>query len=185
MRTLTTREKRTIRFAGIGIVIYLILFCGLKGWSYFGNKRLEYQQLVRDAARLKQEVEIYEGKSSVVKKLMDGFRMDPMKLSRASVVAEASAALQKAAAGGGVQVGPVRETPGRPSSKELGSVQMEGAGQLRSVIALLHQIQSVGFPLIVDSVQITQEATKPGMAKINLTIVILDFEQWSKEAPNA
>jgi hypothetical protein len=42
-------------------------------------------------------------------------------------------------------------------------------------------LETLGYPLILDSVQINPDATKPGMVKLNLTIVILDFEQWKNE----
>jgi hypothetical protein len=116
---------------------------------------------------------------------MESLRLDPAKLSRTSVVAEASSAIQKAAMSGGVQVGPVRESPARPSSKELASVQLEGTGPVSAVMGLLNRLESVGFPLIIDSVQLTPDM-RPGQLKVNLTILILDFDQWTKEgSPHA
>ena len=108
--------------------------------------------------------------------------MDPAKLSRTSVVAEASAAIQKAAMGGGIQLGPVRESPARPSSKELASMQIEGMGPVPAVMGMLSRLESVGYPLIIDSVQLTSDM-RPGQLKVSLTILILDFEQWKKEGP--
>jgi hypothetical protein len=117
---------------------------------------------------------------------MEKFHLDPAKLSKASVVAGASDAIQKAAASGGVQLGPIRESHGRSSAKELASMQLEGNGALPKVMALLHQLESLGYPVIVDSVQITPNAMKPGMVKVTLTILIMDFEAWKiKESPNA
>ena len=53
-------------------------------------------------------------------------------------------------------------------------------------MALLHQLPLLGFPLVIDSVQITADATRPGQLKLALTILVLDFEQWKKaEAPHA
>ncbi|MEI9863344.1 MAG: hypothetical protein WDN00_02055 [Limisphaerales bacterium] len=75
MRPLTDREKRTVRFAGIGIAIYLALFGGLQIWKYFEKKRSDYQQLVLEAQNLRQQVQRYQDKVLVVKKLMDDFRM--------------------------------------------------------------------------------------------------------------
>jgi len=49
------------------------------------------------------------------------------------------------------------------------------------VMSLLHRLETLGYPLILDSVQMTPEVTKPGMVKLNLTIVILDFDQWKSE----
>ena len=118
----------------------------------------------------------------MLKKLMDAARMDPSRLSRTSLVAEASSAIQKAALSGGIQVGPVRESPGRPASKELASMQMEGTGPVPAVMNLLSRLETVGFPLIIDSVQLTPDM-RPGQLKVNLTILILDVDQWIKEGP--
>ena len=185
MRTLTPHEKRTVRFGAAAIAIYLLLFGGFQVWKYFAKTRADYQQLVSQADRLKQEVRLYDDRVLVLKKLMESLRMDPARLSRTSVVAEASSAIQKAAMSGGVQVGPVRESPARPSSKELASVQMEGTGPVPAVMGLLSRLESVGFPLVIDSVQLTPDM-RPGQLKVNLTILILDFDQWTKEgAPHA
>jgi hypothetical protein len=185
MRALTPHEKRTVRFGGAAIVIYLLLFGGYQVWKYSARVRADYQQLVSQADRLKQEVRLYDDRVLVVKKLMESLRLDPAKLSRTSVVAEASSAIQKAAMSGGVQVGPVRESPARPSSKELASVQLEGTGPVPAVMGLLSRLESVGFPLIIDSVQLTPDM-RPGQLKVSLTILILDFDQWAREgAPHA
>jgi hypothetical protein len=185
MRTLTPHEKRTVRFGAAAIAIYLLLFGGFQVWKYFAKTRADYQQLVSQADRLKQEVRLYDDRVLVLKKLMESLRMDPARLSRTSVVAEASSAIQKAAMSGGVQVGPVRESPARPSSKELASVQMEGTGPVPAVMGLLSRLESVGFPLVIDAVQLTPDM-RPGQLKVNLTILILDFDQWTKEgAPHA
>jgi hypothetical protein len=185
MRTLTHHERRTVRFGAAVIVIYLLLFGGFQAWKYLARSRADYQQLVSQADRLKQEVRLYDDRALVVKKLMESLRLDPANLSRTSVVAQASAAIQKAAMNGGVQVGPVRESPARPSSKELASVQLEGTGPVPAVMGLLNRLEGVGFPLIIDSVQLTPDM-RPGQLKVNLTILILDFDQWTKEgSPHA
>jgi hypothetical protein len=186
MRTLTAHEKRTIRYAAVGIAIYLVLFGGLRCWKYLEKKRADYQHLVKEASGLKQEVQRYETKALVVKKLMESLRIDPAKLSRASVVGSASSAIQKAASTGGLKLGPIRESPARASTKELASMQLEGAGPVPAVTTFLHRLDTLGYPLIVDSVQLGPEPTRPGMLKLNVTIIILDFEQWKKEeVPNA
>jgi hypothetical protein len=185
MRTLTPHEKRTVRIGGAALIGYLLLFGGYQVWKYFAKARVDYQQLVVQADRLKEEVRLYDDRAAVVKKLMESLRLDPAKLSRTSVVAEASAAIQKVAMSGGVQVGPVRESPGRPSTKELGSVQLEGTGPVPAVMGLLSRLEGVGFPIIIDSVQFTSDM-RPGQLKLNLTILILDFDQWTKEgSPHA
>jgi len=232
MRTLTPHEKRTLRLGAAVLAIYLAVFGFLQGGKFFGKKRSEYQALVKEAEVLSQEIRRYQTKCQLTQKLMEDFKMDPLKLSRPVVVAQASAAIQKAAMGLGVMVGPVRELPGRLANRELASLQLEAMGPLPSLLKFLHQTQSLGFPLVIESLQVGSAADRagqpggpgmqgppgrpggtpagmaggvrgmpgqpagmpggmpgmpgqpggpPGVLKLNLTITILDFDQW-KEA---
>lgn len=185
-RTLTPSEKRTIRFAAIGITIYLVLFGGVMVWKFFARQRADYLRMVSEARQLKIEAAACADKAAVVQKLMEEFHLDPAKLSKNTVVAEATAAIQKAATGGGIQPGPIREAPGRAANKELATIQFEGTGTVASVMSLLQRLPTLGYPLLVDSVQIAAAPTRPGQIKLNVTIIVLDFAQWQKpEAPHA
>jgi len=116
---------------------------------------------------------------------MESFKFDPAKLSRATVVAEASAAIQKAAAGSGIQVGRFARRPREVQPGKLRRCNSRHRQSGRRARPVEH-LESIGFPLVVDAVQLNTEPTKPGMVKLTLTILILDFEQWKKtEAPRA
>ena len=93
MRTLTHSEKRTVRFALVGLSIYLVLFGGFHAGKYLEGKRAEYRKLVEEANTLKQRVKPYQEKAEVVRTLMETFHLDPAKLSKSSIVGEASAEL--------------------------------------------------------------------------------------------
>lgn len=185
MRALTQREQRTVRFGGLALAGYLVLFGGLQIWGFISKRHSEYQGLLTEAHSLRQKIILYRSKAEHASKLMESYRMDPAKLDRATVMAEASAAIQRAAMGGGVMIGPVRESAARPSSKELGSIQLEALGPVPALLKFIQQTHSLGFPLIIDSMQIGSEPTRPGPIKLNLTIVILDFDQWKPEQTHA
>src|SRR6266516_1710777 len=108
MRTLTDREKRTVRWGAVVLSIYVVLFLALRIGKALESRRSSYQQLVIEAQRLRRELQPYENRALLTQKLRDAFHLDPRNLSRASVVAEASAAIQKAATSGGIQLGPIR-----------------------------------------------------------------------------
>jgi hypothetical protein len=183
---MTPKEKRTVRFAAMGIGVYLALFAGYQAWKVCEKKRADYLQLVTEAQDLKDEVRRYDDKIAVVRKLMESFHMDPAALKKSSVVAEASAAIQQAAQGGGFQIGAIRETQAHASGKELGSIDFEGAGPVKGAMGLLHRLQSIGYPLVIDSVQFSADPMRPDQIKVKLTVVVLDFEQWkAAEAPHA
>jgi hypothetical protein len=186
-RQLTPQEKRTIRVAAIGLAVYLLLFYGSVARNYFAERRAAYDKLVQQARDLRDVIKPYEEKIATATNLMDRFHMDPVKLKRSSVVAEASSAIQKAAASEGVGVGPVRETAGRPSAREAGSIQFEGTGPIASVMGLLHHLDHIGYPVVIDTVQFTPDPRQPGGLKVSLTIVVLDFDAWKpkEEQPHA
>jgi hypothetical protein len=181
MRALSAQEKRTIRYASIGIGIYLVLFGGYAMGGALHRRTAAYQQLLTAAADLKQQLKPYDDRGLMAEKLMKQFQLDPAKLSRATVVGEASAQLQKAAASSGIQVGPIRESTTKASARELATLQFEGSGPIAAILGLFQRLQTLGYPVIVDAVQITPDPMRPGQIKLNLTLVILDFDQWKKE----
>ncbi|MGA2247827.1 MAG: hypothetical protein ABSH48_22805 [Verrucomicrobiota bacterium] len=183
---MTDREKRTVRLAGIGIAIYLVLFGGFETWKFLDQKRSDYRQLVHAAHDLRDHAQPYRDKVLVVKKLMEDFHLDPARLKKESVLSDASAAIQKAAKAGGFGIGSLRETAAHGSGKTLATVQLEGFGPVPAALSFLAGLNTIGFPLVVDSVQFSG-FNRPGMVKMNLTIIILDFDHQTetKEAPHA
>ena len=102
----------------------------------------------------------------------------------------------------------------RKSAGELATIRLDGVGLVPAVMALLYHLQRLGYPLIVESVQINAPTGRPpgamgpmapmgampprgamppmgamgppgppGMVRLSLTIVILDFTQWHNEEP--
>jgi len=181
MKRLTQREKRLVLYGGIGVGLYLLLLVGFKIGGSLEKRAVAYHQLVRETRSLRQELKAYDDRVLVDKKMMDHFQLDPATLTRATVVGEASAQIQKTAAGSGMQVGSVRESPAKSSAKEMATLQVEGSGPIAAVLGLLKRMETLGYPLLIDSVQITPDAMRPGQVKIIFTAVVLDFDQWKTE----
>jgi hypothetical protein len=186
MRKLTQREQRTIRYGGIGIAIYLLLFCAFHVWKMLEQRRSDYNDLVRQARSLKSEIEDYQTRVLVAQKLMNEYHADPARLPEASVVAQASAAIQTEAGADGVALGTVRESPSQSSGLQLASIHIEGSGKVPAMLKLLDRLQRLGYPLVIDSVQLNSNPMQPGNVKFDMTITVLDFTQWkNKEASHA
>jgi hypothetical protein len=185
MRTLSPQEQRTVRFAAIAVGLYLALFCGFLLYKKLAAVRHDYQQVVLEASDLREQIQPYQDKVDHAKKIMETFRIDPMKLAATSLVAQASAAIQKASDESGMAAGPIRESQAH-GANEAASIQFETSGPVSGVVALLYNLERTGFPLVVDSVQIGSDNRRPGNLKVNLTILVLDFDKWKKEErPNA
>lgn len=175
---MTDRDKKTLRIGAIIAVAYLVCFFGYKALKSGGASGQSYEDLARRAAKLEQEIRAQETQVLLFEKLAEQSRLDPRKLKSETLVADTSAAILKAAQQGGIQLGPVRETPGRDKARELSTIQIEGTGAPAATLTLLHNLRSLGYPILIDSVQFSPAQNKPGQVKINLTLIILNFEQW-------
>ena len=88
--------------------------------------------------------------------------------------------------GGGVKPGPIRELPGRASAKEAATIEFEGSGPVTAVVSLVQRLPLLGYPLLIDSLQITSDPARPDQIKLSVKIIVLNFENWKKsEAPHA
>jgi hypothetical protein len=181
MRSLTVSEKRTLRWAAVALAIYLGLFYGVAGGRNLETRRAEYQQLLGQVRNISNELRPYENKVLLIEKLRTNLQIKVIELSRTSVVGEVSAAIQAAAQSGGVQVGPIRESPGSAAARELASMMIEGTGPVSAVMQLIHRVEALGYPLIVESIQITSAPGAPGQVKVLLQIVVLDYDRWKPE----
>src|SRR5215469_1557961 len=135
MRKLTQREQRTIRYGCIGIGMYLLLFIAFHVLKTIEQRRSDYNDLVQQARSLKSEIEDYQTRALVAQKLMNEYHVDPARLSEASVVAQASAAIQTEAGADGVAVGTIREAPSQSSNLELASIHIEGSGKVPALLS--------------------------------------------------
>jgi hypothetical protein len=181
MRSLTVSEKRTLRWAAAGLAIYLGLFYGVGGGRNLEIRRADYQQLLGQVRNISNELRPYENKILLIEKLRAQFRIQPGELSRASVVGEVSAVIQAAAQTGGVQLGPIRESPGSAAARELASMMIEGTGPVPAVLQFIHRVEALGYPLIIESIQITSAPGMPGQVALLLQIVVLDYDRWKPE----
>ncbi len=183
---LTERDRRTIRFAAIGLGLYLAVFGGWQTFGFLGRRHVEYRKLQHEAAQLRTQYELYGSRVTRLERLMETFQMDPARLAKNTLVAKAAAALQQSAASGGLQLGPIRESLNRGSERELGTFQLEAMGQVPALMAFLHRLRGLGFPLVIDTLQVSSDPARPGMIKVSLGLILLDYEQWDKkEVPDA
>ena len=175
MRPLTDREKRTLKFGGAALLLYLVLLYGVKGVKALEGKRSEYRSLLSSAVTLREEALLEREKARVLKELRESLRIDLDALKPETAVGEASAAIGKAAQACGIQLGPTKETRGRSSSRELGAIQIDGQAPAAAAVRFLHGIKSLGFPLVVDSLQLNPVAKAPGQVQFTVSVVVLDF----------
>lgn len=185
MMKISEREKRTIRLGAIGLGIYLALFYGGSAWNHMQDRRQEYDLLLQKAEKLKVDLLRYETDVLRLEKLRKTFALNPIAVDRETLVSDTSAAIQQSAQSNGVNLIMMHESPGRPSAALLSSMRLEGQGPMQGVIKFLDGLTQLGFPLVLDSVQLTADPKKPGMLKINLEVMVMDYQQFELEEDNA
>ena len=184
MRALNERERRTIKLAGGALGIYLVLFYGLAGWRALEARRAEYDQLRTEATDLGTRVLEEHRKHKRLGELRERWNIDLASLDETTIVNDVREAIQKAAGRHKVAVGPSQETGRRSAAKELRVIQFTGSGATRAVMAFVDDLPRLGFPLVVDHLQVKPLAKKPGMVTYSMRVAILNFRPW-KEGPRA
>lgn len=180
MRSLSEREKRTIRLAAVLVMIYLAGVYGLKGWRYVEAVGDQYGELKLQVRTLNTEILRERAKAQRLANLKKSLRIDLERLRQVTAVAEAREAVFKAAQQLGVQLGPSRETQGRSAARELAVLHLEGQGQTPSVVHFVHSLKSLGYPLVLDRLQISAVPGKPGQVKLSLSVALLNYAAWKK-----
>lgn len=178
MTPLTDRDKRTLRFGALGLAIYLVVFFGVKVVRHLETERAEYANLVLDARLLRQQLETQAARTELLEKLRKESGVDLSQVPTASLVTKTSEAIQQAAMRGGIKLGPMRETPGNQSRGELAVVQLEATGPVQALLNLIHQLHSLGYPVLIDGLQMKPDPRQPNLLQLDVDLVILDLDKW-------
>ena len=186
MRSLTDREKRTLRLAGILVAAYLVLFYGVKFFGYLESRRTAYDEAYLQAQTLQVERLREIQKRKRLEKLKAEWNIDFEKLGKKTVVGDARMALEATARACGVRLGFSKESPGRVRSGELTVFQVQGSGKTRNVARFLHSLKTrLGYPMVVDRIHLKAQK-RPGLASFTFTTTLLGYSTWkSKEASRA
>jgi hypothetical protein len=111
-------------------------------------------------------------------KLREDLHLRPEDLREETVVGEASAAVQRAAAAAGVQLGPTKETRAGVSSREIATIAIEGQAGISSAVGFIDSLASLGAPIVVDSVHLKAAPGAPGAVSFSMTLVVLNYAAW-------
>jgi hypothetical protein len=176
MRPLSRREKKTVRLGAAALAIYLLAFYGLRGWRFLEEKRAAFAELNLAMANLDASIAREESKTLRLERLKKSSRIELSSLNEKTAVGEALAAVQKAAQGCGLQVTTLKETAGRGAAKELATIQLEGVAATAAAMQFVHGLRSLGFPLIVDRLQLKTTGVKPGQVHLSLALAVLGFQ---------
>jgi len=103
------------------------------------------EALIQVAQRFRQDLHPMRTERFSLRNWRSARHIIPAKLSKPTLVADASAAIQKAATSGGVQLGPIRESAARPSAKELAAMQLEGLGPIPALLSFLYRLETLGY----------------------------------------
>ena len=181
MRALTEREKKTVRLAAIGLVGYLVIFYGFKGWNALRDREAHVEQLRLDASLLETRILKEQRKDKRLKELRKSLAIDLEKLDDGTLVTDTRVAIGAAAKSRGVGIGPTKEAPARSDGSTLTTLQFGGGGGISNVADFIYSLPRLGFPLAIERVQITAETKKPGNVRFTMTVSVLSVQAWKEQ----
>ncbi len=185
MRTITSRERRTIRIAAIGVAIYLAFFFGSKAWSRLESVRERDGELRLAAATLDTKLLRAAREARRYRDLREKWRFDPSTLERATLVSGAWEAIEKCATTHQLALGASREAQGRGSARQIRVFQVDGVGATQNAMEFLHDLRHLGVPLVVEQITVSTANLPPGQVRLTLTLPVYDYEAWKGGAKHA
>jgi hypothetical protein len=175
VRTLTPREKRTLKIAAVLLGVYLLLFYGSEGVRYLEGKRAEASHLRQRIGRLQLQMQRQESKRRSLTELRRSLGVDVENLDGGDVAAKALASIQETAKTCSVPLGPIKEMEGNPAAGELSRFQLEARGPVKALIGFLHSLYATGYPLTFDQLTWTRQSKKPGNVELSFYVTVLDY----------
>ena len=185
MRKLNPNEKRTLRVASGFLITYLVVFFGWKVLGFLETKRSEYAETKLSLLNLTNDILREQEKAKRLERLKESFKFDPKELRAETAVGQARAKILHAATTCSVAVTKSREIQMQASTKELGTIQIDGSGATSAVVRLLHGLKSLGYPLLIDRLRLDPMPKKPGTVRLALTVTVLNFAGWKTEETHA
>ena len=182
--SMSEKDKRTLRYGAIAIIVYLSLFYGKSLLGLFEGNRQDYFKKLDEAEQLGALFRSYETKGMKIEKLRGQLGINVHDLSNTNLVGNVGRKIQELVKASGYKMGQIREVAGRGGQGVAATLQIEGTGPLKSLMPLMHRFRHTGYPLIIDSMNIRAEKRKPGQLQWSVDVIILDYSQWKQRGGN-
>lgn len=182
---MTDHDKKVIRFACIGLIAYLAIFYGRGAFSGLEAKRAAYMNARNEAKEFHKKLKPYETQLLLLEKLRKDRQINLEELNSDTLVADASTAIQIAANQCGVALGPLQETPSRGDASTLTMFRLSGEGPIDGVVNLIYTLRRIGFPLIIDSLNLDGGEFGGDTQKFDLELRIIDYNNWQPQTGGA
>jgi len=178
LKSLSDREKRTIRIAGIALGAYLVLFTAHKVHSALEGERRAYDTLRQEADTLRIRLLKETRKRARLQGLRDHWKLGVDRLALDTVVGDARVAIEKAARACRVGLGFAREAPGRARAHVLAVFQLSGSGKTDAVAKFFDQISRTGYPVLLDTIHL-KAMKAPEMVTFSFSVSLVDYVNWT------
>ena len=184
LESLSEKDRKTLKYGALIIVVYLSLFYGRSILAMFEGSRVQYFEQWEEARDLGDLFASYENKGLKVEKLRHQYQLNVNQLSSTNLVGQAGRSIQELVKQSEYKLGQIRETLGGGGNGIAATFQLEANGPLKSLMPLLHRLQTTGYPLIIESLSLRTDKRKQGEVQWSATVIVLDYSKWKSKGGN-
>ncbi|MCA8962209.1 MAG: hypothetical protein KDC38_16905, partial [Planctomycetes bacterium] len=168
-------EKRTVRRAGVALLVFLVVYGWVVGSRVLDEKAQAYDEALGRLASLETEVLRRQKDSKRYDQLQRRWALDVERLQSEKLVSEARLSLEKHAADSGVAVAESRESSG--GSVDRARIHLQVQGETEKLFEFVHGLDSLGYPIYLHRFQLIGNEEGPGQVTATLNIGLLDYRQ--------
>lgn len=182
-RELTEREARTVRFAGIALGAYLVVYVIVFGGRGLDRSVERYEEVRGELASLETEVLRRRKDAKDYAELRRHWRLEFESLTSDKLVSEVRESIEKYASSSGVRLAGSREAGS--GGADRARLQLELTGSAEKVFGFVENLDTLGLPLYVRSFHLNRDGHGPGKVGVSLAIGVLDYRKFRTGGPGA
>ncbi len=182
MAKLNAREQRIVKWALVLVPLYLLLFYGLAGVRALEEQRKEFGNIQLEAEEVELRITKEAKKYKRLKRMREEWSLHLKELNTATLVTSAREAVQSAASKCGVGLGNSQEMGRGNNNDLLRVIQMQGSGKTEAVLRFLYLCPRLGYPLLLDNLQIKGVPGKPGRLTLTFSLAIVNTDRWKEKS---
>lgn len=173
-RSLSSREQRTIRRAGIALGVTVVFYVVTTGYEWLGA-RAEAYQTQREAVETAQSEALRQRTELMRYELLhEDHPIDFEKAKDPNLITVVRPTLERLASEWGVECKVEEQARGRKGTSR--TLQVDLAGSSEKVLGFYDAVVRSEFPLTVERFALTRDETKPGHIGLSVKMQLVRYE---------
>lgn len=177
--SLSAREQRTLRRAGMALGLFLVFYGGLTGYEWLEARRVQYQETEEELAKVDLQATRLATRYLKQEQLLQRFPIDFDRAADPNLITEVRPFIEKMATEWGLECD-LRESETRNRGGDR-TLQLDIGGESAAVLGFRDALLRTPYPLIENRFELNRILERPGTVQLSLKLSLLQYDPTPKK----